>query len=311
MKTILLTGASGYIGKALLPVLKQAGYAVRILTTQRTDPDATDIFYWDPVRGIFDDRALTGVDYVIHLAGASIGTHRWTKKRRKLIIDSRIKSTTLLYQKITRLNIPLRAFISASAVGYYGSSLTGNVMDEYSPAGKDFLAGVCSEWERAVDLFSLAGFRTVKIRTGLVLGADAPALQKMLIPVKLGIGGPLGSGNQHIPWIAVEDLCKTYLKAVEDNTFRGAYNAVAPQSVTNRVFMKSLAAAFNKPYFMPPVPAFLLKLLLGDMAVIITGGKAVYPRRLTSMGYTFLYPELDSFLTSFRIISPGYPQTQV
>jgi hypothetical protein len=300
MNTILLTGASGYIGKALLPCLKQAGYAVRILTTQKVDHDITDVFHWDPLRGIFDDRAVIGVDYIIHLAGASVGTHPWTKKRRKLIMESRIKSTTLLYQKITRLSIPLKAFISASAVGYYGSSLSEKVMDEYSPAGRDFLASVCVEWERAVDLFSLAGYRTVKIRTGLVLGADAPALQKMLIPVKLGIGGPLGSGNQQIPWIAIDDLCMIYLKAIEDNTLKGSVNAVAPQSVTNRVFMKTLAEIFNKPFFMPPVPAIILKLLLGDMAVIITGGKAVYPRRLISVGFEYKYQNLNNLFATFR-----------
>jgi hypothetical protein len=194
----------------------------------------------------------------------------------------------------------LKAFISASAVGYYGSSLSEKVMDEYSPAGRDFLASVCVEWERAVDLFSLAGYRTVKIRTGLVLGADAPALQKMLIPVKLGIGGPLGSGNQQIPWIAIDDLCMIYLKAIEDNTLKGSVNAVAPQSVTNRVFMKTLAEIFNKPFFMPPVPAIILKLLLGDMAVIITGGKAVYPRRLISVGFEYKYQNLNNLFATFR-----------
>lgn len=291
-KTILITGGSGLIGRHLQEKLAEKGYVIRTLTTQRINSNVDDQFYWNPETGEINRKAFESVDYIIHLAGASIGTHRWTDQRKQLILDSRIKSTELLFYKIRQYNIPLKAFITASATGYYGSVTSTEIFDEASPVAHDFLGNVCREWEMAADLFSEAKIRTVKIRTGVVLSNNAPALKKMLMPIKLGIGSPLGNGKQYMPWIHIDDLCNIYLRAIEDESFSGAYNAVAPQHITNREMMKKLAKAYHKPFWFPPVPAFLLRILLGEMAVIILKGSRVEPKRLIEAGFQFQHTDI-------------------
>lgn len=297
-KTVLITGASGYIGRHLQQRLAEKGYAIRTLTTQKINSNVEDCFYWNPETGEVNKKAFESVDYIIHLAGASIGTHRWTEQRKKLIRESRVKSTELLFTKINLYKIPLKAFITASATGYYGSVTSDIIFDEESPAADDFLGNVCYDWEKTADLFSNAGIRTVKIRTGVVFSKDAPALKKILLPVKLGIGSPLGTGRQYMPWIHIEDLCNIYLRAIEDEGFSGAYNAVAPQQITNREMMKTLAKIHHKPFWVPPVPAFVFKMMLGEMAVIILKGSRVVPKRLIEEGFLFQYTDITKLILS-------------
>lgn len=291
-KTVLITGASGYIGRHLQQKLTEKGYAIRTLTTQKINSNVEDCFYWNPETGEINKKTLESVDYIIHLAGASIGTQRWSIQRKKLIIESRIKSTELLFSKIKLYKIPLKAFISASATGYYGSVSSDFIFDEDAPAADDFLGKVCYDWEKAADRFSNAGIRTVKIRTGVVLSKDAPALKKMLMPINMGIGSPLGTGRQYMPWIHIDDLCYVYLRAIEDESFSGAYNAVAPQHITNRDLMKMLAKMHHKPFLLPPVPAFLLRTLLGEMSAIILKGSRVEPKRLLEAGFQFKHTDI-------------------
>ena len=291
LKTVLITGASGYIGRHLKEKLTKKGYRVRTLTTNLLHSNVEDCFFWNPDTEDINRKALESVDYIIHLAGASIGT-RWTKKHKKLILDSRVNSAKLLFDKIHLYKIPLTAFISASATGYYGSVTKDEIFDENSPTAHDFLGNVCEDWENAADRFTAAGIRTVKIRTGVVLSEDAPALRKMLLPIKLGIGSPLGNGRQYMPWIHIDDLCDIYLKAIEDESFSGAYNAVAPQHITNREMMRTLAKMLHKPFWLPPVPAFILKFLFGEMAVIILKGSRVVPKRLIEEGFQFKYTDI-------------------
>ncbi len=291
-QTILITGASGFIGRHLQQKLTEKGYAVRTLTTQIMNSNVEDCFYWNPDTAEINKKAFESVDYIIHLAGASIGSKRWTKRRKQLITDSRVKSTELLFEKIKLFKIPLKGFISASATGYYGSVTSDEIFDEDSPVAHDFLGKVCYDWEQAADRFTTAGIRTVKIRTGVVLSKDAPALRKMLLPIKLGIGGPIGSGKQYMPWIHIDDLCEIYIKAIEDESFSGAYNAVAPQHITNRELMKTLAKAYKKPFWFPPVPGFILKILLGEMAVIILKGSRVEAKRLIEADFQFSFTDI-------------------
>ncbi len=293
MKVVLITGASGLVGKSLTRLLKETGYEVRMLTTRRALTEREGYFYWNPATLELDAKALEGVDVIVHLAGSSIGAGRWTKRRKQEIEESRTGSTTLLVDKVKELKIELKAFVSASATGYYGSSTSETIFDEYSPAGNDFLAQICVAWEKAADRFQQEGIRTVKLRTGVVLAKGAPALEKMLLPVKLGIGGPLGNGRQFMPWIYIGDLCHMYLRAIEDESMSGAWNAVAPQHISNRQLMKSLAHKLRKPFFFPPVPSFLLRMLLGEMAIIITDGSRVTPRRFNAAGFKYEVETID------------------
>lgn len=296
MTSVVVTGSTGLVGKALVQVLKEAGYSVRQLTTRRELAVQEGYFLWNPAANQVDDRAFTGVEYIIHLAGSSIGEGRWTANRKKEILESRTRSTALLFEKVNQLALPLKAFISASATGYYGSATSDTIYDEYSPAGTDFLADVCVQWEKAADRFQSAGIRTVKMRTGVVLAKGAPALKKMTLPINLGVGGPLGNGRQYMPWIHIDDLCRLYLRALQDDSMSGAWNAVAPEHITNRELMKALARKLGKPFFFPPVPAFMLKLLLGEMAVIITDGSRVSSRRLKAAGFEFNYHAIEQLV---------------
>jgi hypothetical protein len=293
MSTVLITGSTGLIGKSLVAVLKEAGFRVHQLTTRRELVVQEGYYLWNPAADQLDDSALTGVEYIIHLAGSSIGEGRWTANRKKEILESRTRSTGLLFEKVSQLALPLKAFISASATGYYGSATSETIFDEYSPSGKDFLADVCVQWEKAADRFQTAGIRTVKMRTGVVMAKGAPALAKMLLPIKWGVGSALGNGRQYMPWIHLDDLCRLYLRALQDDSMSGAWNAVAPEHITNRELMKTLARKLGKPFFFPSVPAFMLKLLLGEMAVIVTDGSRVGSRRLKAVGFDFKYATMN------------------
>ena len=295
-RTVLITGASGYISGHLQQKLKANGYRVRTLTTNLLNSNVEDCFYWNPDNEDINRKAFDSVDYIVHLAGASIGGGRWTNKRKQLIIDSRVNSTKLLFDKVQLYKVPLKAFISASATGYYGAITTETVFDEDSPPSTDFLGSVCVRWEAAADMFQELGIRTVKIRTGVVLSKDAPALQKMLLPVKLGIGSPLGSGKQYMPWIHIDDLCSIYLKAIQDKTFSGAYNAVAPQHITNKELMKTLAKVYQRPFWFPKVPGFILKIMLGKMADILLKGSRVEPKKLMEKEFNYNIPEIGDAL---------------
>lgn len=290
---ILITGATGLIGQHLQALLIEKGYAIRTLTTQKVKSDGKQSFFWQPSANFIDENAFKDVDYIIHLAGASIGEGRWTKRRKTAILDSRVNTTRLLFEKVRHLSIPLKAFISASATGIYGSKTSETIFDEYSPVANDFLGDVCHQWEKAANAFSSIGIRTVTVRTGVVISKNAPALQKMLLPIKYGIGSPLGNGRQYMPWIHLDDLCRVYLRAVEDEQFTGSYNAVAPRHYTNREWMRTLARQTGKAFWFPPVPGFMLKLILGEMAIIILEGSRVHPRRLLAVGFEFHHRELE------------------
>lgn len=290
-ETVLITGASGLVGRHLSTLLKENGY--RVLTLSR-HPDGENAFQWDPENDYLDTEALNQTDHIIHLAGASIGDKRWTDDRKEEIVNSRVKSSALLYQKCVDSGVHLKSFITASAVGFYGN---GDSFTETDPAGKGFLASVCEQWEKAADRFRDAGIRTVKIRTGIVLASEGGILPQMSMPVRWGLGTPIGNGKQSIPWIHLQDLCRIYLKAIEDKSWAGVYNAVAPEVMTNRTFTKALAAFFHKPYWPVPIPGFLLKWVLGERSQLLLKGSKVSSTRLVEKSFQFQFPELIAALT--------------
>jgi len=297
MSTILITGGTGLIGKHLCSVLKEKGYKVALLSRNRNQDIDLPLYTWNLEKGVIEKGAVESADYIINLSGANIGDKRWTLKQRMLIVDSRVKSTQLIFDKIRENKNVLKAFISSSAIGYYGTSQTDIIFKETDPPGKDFLGNTCFEWEKAVDRFSELGIRTVKLRTGVVLTKQGGALAKMAAPIKLGIASVLGTGRQYIPWIHIEDLCSIYIKAIEDLQMNGAYNAVAPDHKTNAEFTRILTRILKKPLLSANVPSFMLRAIFGKMSGILLKGNRVSTDKIIASGYEFEFPELENALT--------------
>ena len=223
MKKVLITGGTGLIGKRLSFLLASRGYEVRILSRSNSLKNNYKTFLWNVTEQYINDSAFEGLNHIIHLAGAGIADKRWSEKRKKEIIDSRVASTNLLYNTVKRLEIPLSSFISASATGFYGAVTSETIFKEIDKPAKDFLGKVCSLWERSIFQFKEIKIRTVALRTGIVLSKDGGALKKMKTPIITA----LGNGKQYMPWIHIDDLCELYIKAIEDQEFKGAFNAVS------------------------------------------------------------------------------------
>jgi uncharacterized protein (TIGR01777 family) len=239
-----------------------------------------EVFQWDIQKGHIEEGALEKADYVIHLAGAGIADQRWTDARKKAIIDSRIQPIELINKYLQEKNIQLKGFISASAIGIYGCD-TGDVrLDENSLLGNDFLAECTKLWEIYAQKVKNAT-RIVSIRVGIVLSKKGGALPKLVQPIRYGFGAALGNGNQFMSWIHVDDLCNIFVKAIEDEKMQGAYNAVAPNPVTNQEMTSVAAEVLKKPLWLPNVPNFALKLVFGEMGIVVTGGNFVIPKRLS------------------------------
>jgi hypothetical protein len=296
MKNILITGGTGLIGSQLQKLLKEKGYETAVLSRSRNKTDKRT-FYWDYENGILDEEALVFADAIIHLAGENISAGRWTPEQKKRILESRLKTTQLLVEKIRASNKKPEVFISASAIGYYGSTLSNQVFHEEDPPGNDFLADVTVQWEQSSLPIEEIGVRRVLLRTGVVLSEKAGALPKMMSPVKLGLGSPLGSGKQMISWISLEDLVDLYLFAIENPAISGTYNAAAPKPLDNRTFMRSLANHLRRPFFLPAVPGFVMKTLFGEMATILLKGQNVSADKIKAAGFSFRHETLEDFLS--------------
>lgn len=290
---IAITGASGLIGRALLARLRLNGKRVRRLV-RTPDPKSPDDIAWDPMRGTLDPRQLEGVEAVVHLAGEPIA-QRWTGARRDAIRDSRVRGTELLARAIAALDQKPNALLSGSAVGYYGDR-GDDALDEESTSGTDFLAGVAREWEAATDAARTAGVRVVLLRTGIVLSAHGGALERLLPPFRLGVGGPIGTGRQWMSWIALEDQVRAMEHALATVGLHGPVNLVAPNPVMNAEFAATLGRVLGRPAIVP-VPAFALELLYGEMArSTILAGQRVLPKKLLRSGFHFAHPTLEEAL---------------
>jgi uncharacterized protein len=296
METVIITGGTGLIGSHLNKKLKQKGFNTALLSRKKLSPDTTPVYTWDPDKNFVDPEAISVADYIIHLAGAGLGDKQWTEKRRELILSSRIKTGELLLNKFLESGKKPKAFISASGIGYYGAITSEKIFNETDPPSNDFLGEVCRKWEEMADRFKESGIRTVKFRTGVVLTRKGGALDRMTTTVNLGLGSPLGSGKQYIPWIHIDDLCNLYVKAVEDQSMTGTWNAVSPEHASNRDFMRVLAKVLEKPFFLPAVPSFVLKILFGRMSDIILKGSRVSAGKIISSGYKFEFPDLENAL---------------
>ena len=294
--SVLITGGSGLVGKYLTSLLLTRGFKVSHLSRKANQFGRVRVYRWDPEKKIIDPEVFDGVDYIVHLAGANIGEKRWTKKRKKEIEESRIDSARLIKESLTQSGRKIRAFISASAIGYYGSVSSEKVFTEADPPGEDFLGNICRQWEEEADQVAESSARVVKIRSAVVLEKSDSALARILKPASLGIFPRLGKGSQYMPWIHIEDLCNIYLKAIEDDSMSGSYNAVSPQHVTQSEFMRTLAQTMKKRFFHPPVPALILNIILGKMSVVALKGSRISPEKLTSAGFSFKFSRLDEAL---------------
>jgi hypothetical protein len=295
---VTLTGATGLIGTKLVRALRDHGDSVTVLSRSPEKAQASlgvEAVAWDPLAGPASEEALRGRDAVIHLAGEPVA-QRWNDDVKRRILESREVGTRNLVASLRQIR-PAdgpAVLVCSSAVGYYGKH-GDERLPESTPAGDDFLAGVCVAWEREADAAIEPGRRTVKIRTGVVLDSGGGALKTMLPPFKLGLGGPVAGGNQYLPWIHADDLVNLYLHAITDASWSGAYNGAAPEPVTNKAFSKALGRALHRPAF-APVPAFAIRLLYGDMAEIVTEGQRAVPEHALAGGFTYKYPELDEAL---------------
>ena len=279
--------------------MKERGYEIAVLTRSRKSGNGR-AFYWDYEKGMLDEGALEFADAIIHLAGENISARRWKPEQKKRILDSRVKTTDLLVEKIKTSEKKPEVFISASAVGYYGSSLLNWSYHEENDPGEDFLADVTAQWELSSMPIEVMEIRRVVLRTGVVLTVKGGAFPQMMAPVKWGLGAPLGSGKQMISWISLEDLVNLYVFALEHPEISGVYNAVAPNPVNNKTFMKTLAHHLHRPFFLPPVPGLVMKIMFGEMASILLKGQGVSADKIMAAGFLFQHETLEDFLESIK-----------
>lgn len=292
MAVILITGGSGLIGRALTRSLRKEGHNVRWLSRQA---NGTDRFAWDVAKGTIDARALHGVHHVVHLAGAGIADKRWSNARVKELIDSRAASARLLLNAMREHSTSPKSFISAAGIGYYGAKASDRVFTENDAPGSDTIARISVEWERAVDEWNPL-CRVVKLRTPMVLARESGALPRLAVIARWGIAAPLGTGRQWMPWVHIDDLVRIYTQALFREDLSGAYNVNASEQPTNKEFMRALAQAVKRPFFLPAIPAFTLRLALGELSSVLLEGSRASNGKLLTTGFRFTHNELGPAL---------------
>jgi uncharacterized protein (TIGR01777 family) len=299
-RVVAVSGSHGLVGSALVPFLTTGGHRVVRLVREA----AADAVRWDPATGLQDPAGLVGVDAVVHLAGENIAARRWTDAQKDAIRRSRVEGTRRLCEALAALPRPPRVLVAASATGFYGDRGDERLTEE-SAAGTGFLAEVCREWEAATEPAERAGIRVVHLRFGMILSPRGGALAKMLVPFKLGAGGPMGSGRQFVSWIAIDDAIGAVLHALVTDDLRGPVNAVAPSPVTNAEFTRRLARVLRRPALVR-LPAFAARLAFGEMAdALLLASARVVPARLQSAGYRFRFVDLEATLRHLLGLGEG------
>lgn len=296
---VLVTGATGFVGKVVVRQLLEAGEQVVVLT--RNIPKAAltlgsqcEYFQWADTNELPDVAAFKGVDAVINLMGEGIADKKWTDEQKKIIYNSRINGTQKLVEVISKLEKKPSVFVSTSAIGIYGNRGPEELTEE-SSTGSDFLAHLCTEWEKEASKVKEHVKRLILIRVGVVLGHNGGALKKMLLPFKLGLGGPLGSGNQYMSWIHVEDLAGMYVEALKNESLNGIFNGTAPYPATNKEFTTTLGKTLKRPTVLP-APAFAIKAIFGEMSTVLLDGQKVLPKKFKDINYRYRYPTLEMAL---------------
>lgn len=297
---VLITGGTGFVGKEIIQLLMQKDAQIVILSrnpeaARQKLPFPFEFFGWNPTEEVPPREAFDGVDAVIHLAGEGIAEKRWSKKQKDKILNSRVVGTRNLVKAINAYcSKPLKAFVAASAIGYYPESSQDSPSTEATPLGEGFLPEVCRAWENE-SWQVVKTDKTTLVRIGVVLGQGGGALSKMLPIFKFGVGGPVGNGKQGLSWIHIHDLARIFVEALTNPQVEGIVNGTAPTPVSNKVFSKTLGKVLGRPAFMP-APGFALKLAMGEMSQIVLESKFVLPAKLTEAGFTFKFPQLEGAL---------------
>lgn len=302
METILITGGTGLVGKALTKMLVSKGYNVIILTRAlpvNKTQNNIQFSLWDINKQAIDIFALQKADYIIHLAGAGVVDKRWTDSYKKEIADSRVNSSKLLIHALQNNSNKIKAIISASAIGWYGpDKLPAVPFTESDKPDTGFLGDTCKLWEQSIEPATSLGIRVVKYRLGIVLSNKGGALVEFKKPLRFGIAGILGSGKQIISWVHIDDLCRLFIYAIENENIEGSYNAVAPEPVTNKKLMITVAKTIKGNFYIPMhVPGFILKLLLGEKSIEVLKSTTVSSKKITQTGFIFNYPEIENAIT--------------
>lgn len=294
---VLITGGSGLIGTALTEKLKENNIDVAHLTRTKNSKAGVKTYEWNWAKNQIDENALNDVTHIVHLAGAGIADKPWTTNRKRLIVKSRVLTARLLFETCKKKNIKLDAFISASGIGYYGAATTDNIFKEEDSRGDDFVAECCVQWEKEVNKFE-AMSRVVILRTGVVLSKNGGALEKLSKSIKMGMGAAIGSGEQYMPWIHLDDIVEMYFESIMNASTSGIFNAVSNEHVTNKEFTKELATSLNKKMWLPNVPAFMIKMVLGEMSEILLQGSRISNQKAIERGFKFKFQNLKGALNN-------------
>ena len=294
-KVILLAGGSGLIGARLAAMLRMRQYNVRLLTRS---PRREGDFKWDPMHGELDESALQGVDYVVNLAGAGIADKRWTPNRKREIIESSVQAAKMLVDAFGRSSQNPKAYISASAIGYYGNAGERIMNESDAPVEDGFMVDCCQKWEQAADGIAALGIRTVKLRIGVVLAKEGGALAEIIKPLHFGLGAYFGDGKAWWSWIHRDDVCSMMIWAIENPEIAGVYNAVAPMPVRGKEMLQATAAAMQQPAIFLPVPSIALRVVLGKMSAVVLNSNRISAEKIVQAGFQFQYPDLKGALAT-------------
>lgn len=301
MSTVLITGGTGLVGKALTRALLDRGHEVIILTRDKDRKPEGRLTYvfWDPASGALDEQAFARADAIVHLAGAGVADKRWTARRKREILDSRVKSGQLLVDAMGRIPNRVRTVIGASAIGWYGADTVipnPRPFGETDPPAKDFLGETCRLWEESLSPLRNNETRLVQFRIGIVLSKEGGALKEFMKPLRFGVAAILGSGKQVVSWIHIDDLVNLFIASLENEGFKGVYNAVAPAPVSNRELTTCLARSLRTRFIPLHVPALFLKVLLGEMSIEVLKSATVSARKVLATGFAFKFPSIEKAL---------------
>jgi len=301
MQNILITGGTGLVGTKLTELLLLKGYSVTILTRKiNTINRNLTVKYalWDIEKDFIDLVAIQEADFIIHLAGSGVVEKKWTKAYKNEIVNSRIKSSNLIVSTLKKNRHKIKAIISSSAIGWYGAdNKSGYAFKETDKNENSFLGNTCKDWEESITEASQTGIRVCKLRTGIVLSNKGGALAEFIKPINFGIAAIIGNGNQMVSWIHIDDLCRLFIYAIENNQLQGSFNAVAPRPVSNKTLTLSLASLLKRNFFIPiHVPVFLLKIIMGERSIEVLKSTTVSCEKIKELGFTFYYPSVEPAL---------------